>query len=98
MMAEVVNPSQVKVLVVNAMRGMVCKSVAITSQVCDKAVCTDLVLTHQLNINAMPHLTSVGTWVGIVGGLPPVWSPTRGGLEGICADHNAHASKATLLN
>ena len=44
-------------------------------------------------INAMPHLTSVGTWVGIVGSLPPVWSPTRGGLEGICVDHNAHASK-----
>ena len=31
MMAEVVNPSQVKVLVVNAMKGMVCKSVAITT-------------------------------------------------------------------
>ena len=34
MMAEVVNPSQVKVLVVNAMRGMVCKSVAITTVKC----------------------------------------------------------------
>ena len=34
MMAEVANPSQVKVLVVNAMRGMVCKFIAITTVKC----------------------------------------------------------------